>query len=166
MALPAISICATNFFQTKAASDYALYFINNLPEKQNKPIKDQNENGKKNDTTQSDQPPPAPKDCDPKDKLSNLNHIKKAFNLPKKSFCLERYNVIIGDLKENISTPQTSDELKQSFGLNRSQIIIECLTGDLAEQCRPEQIVWFFDTNYGNCFRINRYSFLTKIVII
>jgi hypothetical protein len=151
MTLPAISICSTNFFQTKAASDYALSFISNLSQQPEN-------NEKKNDT----RPPPGepsigPKNCDPSSPLTNLSDLKKAFNLPKPEPCLSRYNIIIGDLKENISSPQTSDELKQSFGLNRSQLILECKIGGLNADCRPEQIVWFFDSNYGNCFIINRY---------
>jgi hypothetical protein len=140
--LPAISICATNFFQTKAASDYAVNFIKNFPFS--------------NDTTGINTRPAS---------IKNFDDIKQAFDLPSGNMSF-MYRIVMGDLKENVSSKETSDELKKSFGLNRNQLILDCTVGGLGHKCSSEQFVWIFDTNYGNCFRINRYFILICVVFI
>jgi hypothetical protein len=141
MTLPAISICATNFFQTNAASDYALDFIKKFPYR--------------NDTNWSNARPAS---------IKNLDDMKQVFDLPSGNMSIV-YRIVMNDLKEYISSDETSDELKKSFGLNRNQLILECNIGGFGPKCSPDQFVWFFDTNYGNCFRINRYSIMNILSI-
>ena len=44
-------------------------------------------------------------------------------------------------------------ELRKSFGFNFSEVFIYCRFGN--DRCDPTNFEWFWDSDYGNCYRIN-----------
>jgi hypothetical protein len=55
-----------------------------------------------------------------------------------------------------MSTEHYTDAQRQSIGYNFSQFAFVCSFN--FENCKPENIEWYFDLNYGNCYRIKNYN--------
>jgi hypothetical protein len=56
-------------------------------------------------------------------------------------------------LKQMLASPAFNDSQRKQIGFNRSEFLMECKLG--RNDCDPNSIVWYFDYNFGNCYRIN-----------
>ena len=49
--------------------------------------------------------------------------------------------------------PQINDTFRKSLGLSMKDMLISCTFN--AAECTADDFVWFYENNYGNCFRFN-----------
>jgi hypothetical protein len=119
MPMPVVSICSTNFFQTKASTDFAMKFFSN-------------QNGKN---------------------VTTLAELKSVYNITGTPDL--RFYADLLQLKQFVTSPRVSDETRKTFGLNRSELVLTCGSPG-QNSCLDVDFVWYFDVDYGTCFRLNR----------
>ena len=84
---------------------------------------------------------------------TNKTRIRELYKLEQN---LDNYNYLkneILSIKQFINQESGMQILKKSFGFNKSQIFLECNFADVS--CNLTNLVWYFDYNFGNCFRFN-----------
>jgi hypothetical protein len=84
--------------------------------------------------------------------LSTLQDVKNTWDFSNQTqywdFFLKIYQ-----LKQIISSPTYTDEQKKMIGFNATQFFLICSSEGLAP-CNPSQFIWYFDLNYGNCYKL------------
>jgi hypothetical protein len=74
-------------------------------------------------------------------------------SLLEKSLDLRRINQLLELISLRIAHANFSTDRKKSFGLGANEMFLSCTFNTI--ECDLDELEWFYDTTFGNCFRFN-----------
>ena len=79
--------------------------------------------------------------------------IRDLYQLNKYPNNLSVFKSDISSFKQTITQNTANETFKKSFGFKKSQIFLDCKFAD--QPCNLTNIIWKFDSYFGNCYRLN-----------